>query len=56
MLKTYWRQRLAVGMLRAAMEGCRERAQNLFQTRTEDILEEQDAQGLMDVEYIRTAL
>jgi hypothetical protein len=56
MLTSYWRQRLVVGMRRSAMQGLRERAQNIFNARTEDIHEEQDAEGLEDIDYIRTAL
>jgi hypothetical protein len=56
MLTSYWRQRFVVGMRRAAMQGLRERAQNIFRSRIEDIHEEQDAEGLGDIDYIRTAL
>jgi hypothetical protein len=46
MLTSYWRQRFVVGMRRSAMQGLRERAQNIFRSRIEDIHEEQDAEGL----------
>jgi hypothetical protein len=56
MLTSYWRQCFVVGMRCAAMQGPRERAQNIFHSRIEDIHEEQDAEGLGDIDYIRTAL
>jgi hypothetical protein len=47
-----WKQRLVVGMRRAAMLDLGQRAQTITNPRIGDIHEEQVPQGIVDIEYV----
>jgi hypothetical protein len=55
-LSVYWKQRLVVGLRRAAIVGSRQRMQRLTNSRIDDIVEEQDAQGIRDVDNVRATV
>jgi hypothetical protein len=55
-LSVYWKQRFVVGMRRAAIVGLRQRMHRLTNSRIDDIVEEQDAQGIRDVDNVRATV